>query len=164
MKISLIGFMGAGKTTIGKLLAEKLDLNLVEMDGLILKSSKEKSINDIFAKKGEIFFRELEIAVGKSLCKAKDVVISTSGGVVINKIIIDHLKMNKGKIIFLKTSLPEVKKRLKNDQVRPLFKDKKLIKKMFIFRQPLYEQYADFIVPTDERTIEEVVISILKLL
>lgn len=162
MKIILIGFMGSGKTTVGHLLAKKLNLKVVDMDDLIVKISKKKSINEIFTKDGETHFRELEIEVGKSMADKKNIIISTSGGVVINKIIIDHLKMNDGKIIFLKTSFLEINKRLKNIKDRPLFKDKKIAKKLFTFRQRLYEEYADIIVDTSNKTVDEVIISLLK--
>jgi len=159
MKIILIGFMGSGKTTVANILAKKLNLEVIEIDQLILKKSG-KSINQIFSEDGEMRFRELEIKMAKSLAKKDKCIISTGGGVVINKINIDYLKEN-GKIIFLKTSLSEVKKRLKNDKVRPLFKNKKFIKKMFDFRQALYEEYADLIISTDGKSVEKITYEII---
>lgn len=160
MKFILIGFMGAGKSTVAKLLAKKLNYSLIEMDEIVLKKSKRKSINEIFQKDGELYFRELEIAVAKDLKDKDKVVISTGGGVVINKIILDYLKKG-GKTIYLKTSFSEILKRLKNCQGRPLFKDKKLAKKLFNFRKYLYQEYADLIVETDKKSVEEIIYEII---
>lgn len=155
MKIVLIGFMGAGKSSVAKKLGEKLNLKVVEMDDLIMKKTG-KSIREIFHDEGEAKFRELEIETANMLRNSDNVIISTGGGVVINKVNIDNLKEN-GKIIFLRTSFLEIKKRLKNINDRPLFKNKQSAEKLFVFRQNLYKEYADLIVDTDNRTIEEIV-------
>jgi len=151
--------MGSGKTTIAKSLGKKLSLDVIEMDDLIVKRSG-KSINQIFKEDGEVHFRELEIKAAKSLAKKDKCIISTGGGVVMNKIIIDYLKIN-GKIIFLKTSFLEIEKRLKNINDRPLFEDKKTAKKLFVFRQRLYEEYADLIVATDGKSVDKIVYEII---
>ena len=160
MKIILIGFMGTGKTIVAHELGKKLGLKVIEMDDLIVKKSK-KSIAQIFKDEGENRFREWEIKTAKNLGKIDDCVISTGGGVVINKINIDYLKEN-GKVIFLKTSFSEIEKRLKNDNTRPLFKDKKVAKKLFDFRQELYEEYAQLIVKTDGKSVKKVIYEIIR--
>ena len=134
MKISLIGFMGSGKTSVAKVLARKLNLKNIEMDDLVLKKSKRQSIPEIFSKDGEAHFREIEIEVARDLRTEKDKIISTGGGVIMNKITIDYLKEN-GKIIFLKTSFKTILDRLINDVSRPLFKDKSKARKLFLFRE-----------------------------
>ncbi len=154
MKLILIGFMGSGKTTVGQFLAKKLNLELIEMDDLIIKKAG-KSIKKIFNEDGEAQFRELETQVSKSLMNKNDCVISTGGGIVMNKINIDFLK-NNGKIIFLKASFFEIEKRLIGDNLRPLFKNKKSAKKIFNIRQKLYEECADLIVDTDEKSVEKI--------
>ena len=154
MKIILIGFMGSGKTTVANILAKKLDLEVIEMDDLIVKRSG-KSISQIFNEDGETRLRELEIKASKSLTNRGGCIISSGGGVVMNKINIDFLK-NKGKIIFLKTSFTEIEKRLKNVKDRPLFKNKLSAEKLFIFRQKLYAEYADLIVNTDGKSVERI--------
>ncbi|NCO23156.1 shikimate kinase [Candidatus Kuenenbacteria bacterium] len=156
MKIILIGFMGAGKTAVAKKLSKKLDLPAVEMDDLILKKSGRKSINEIFARDTELHFRELEIEVAKNLKKQDNRIISTGGGIVMNKIIIDYLKAGSGKIIFLKSSFSEIKKRVGNSKKRPLFKNRKTALELFNFRQQLYRKYADFVVRTDNKSIDAV--------
>ena len=159
MKIILIGFMGSGKTTVANILAKKLNLEIIEMDDLIVEESG-KSIKRIFSEDGEARFRELETKTAKSLAEKDKCIVSTGGGVVMNKININYLKEN-GKIIFLRTSFSEITKRLKNDNDRPLFKDKEIAKKLFIFRQRLYEEYADLIVTTDGKSVEKIVYEII---
>ena len=162
MKLILIGFMGSGKTSVAKLLAKKLKLKIIELDNLVLKASNRLSINQIFKKDGEIKFRQLEINQAKKLKNQKNVVISNGGGVVINKVILDYLKQNNGLVVFLKTDFSIIKKRLKNDSIRPLFTNLKKAKQLFLFRQPLYQHYADLTVTTDNRSINQVVITIIK--
>lgn len=155
MKIVLIGFMGSGKTTVAKSLSKKLNLEVVEMDNLIIKESKRSNINEIFAKDGENYFRELEKQISKSLKNKDNVIISTGGGVVMNIINIKYLK-NNGKIIFLKTGFLEISRRLKNIKDRPLFQDKKNVKKLFDSRQKLYEENSDLIINTDGKSVGKI--------
>jgi len=163
MKISLIGFMGSGKTSVAKILSKKLELKNIEMDDLVLKKSKRKNISEIFAKDGEVRFREIEIEAAKDLRILRNVIVSAGGGVVMNKLNIDYLREN-GEIIFLKTSFETIRKRLKNDISRPLFKNIGVAKKLFLFREGLYKEYADLIINTDNLSIEEVANSLIKLL
>jgi len=155
MNIVLIGFSGSGKTTVGKAVAKKLKVKWIEMDDLILTKSKRKSINEIFQKDGEIHFRELEIQIARELAKIDNSVISTGGGVVVNKIIIDYLK-EKGAIIHLRTSFAEARRRIADTVDRPLQREVRKARKIYNFRKPLYRQYADAYVRTDNKTIEEV--------
>lgn len=163
-KIILIGFMGAGKSTIGFLLAKKLKIDFIEMDDLVLKKSQRKNISEIFKIDGEIKFREFEIEVAKELSNKKEGVVSTGGGVVMNKIILDYLKKEAGIVIFLKTSFFEIVSRLKNIGDRPLFKNIEFAQKLFNFRQNLYLEYADFIVETDNKIPRLIVDEIIKLI
>lgn len=158
-KLVLIGFMGSGKTTVTKILAKKLDMKAIEMDDLIVKKSG-KNIDQIFKDDGEIRFRELESQIASDQKNKENIVISTGGGVVINPDNIKNLKIN-GKIIFLKTSFSEIKKRLKNINDRPLFKNKKTAENLFKFREKLYEKHADLIIDTDRKSAEEVTYEII---
>ena len=154
MKIILIGFMGSGKTTVGRLLAKKLNFDFVEMDKLII-GQQGKTINQIFNEVGEEGFRLLESQISKDLRKKENVVISTGGGVVINKINTDNLKKN-GTIVFLKTSFSEIKKRLKHAADRPLFRNLKSAEALFNIRQNLYTESADLVVNTDGKSVERI--------
>jgi shikimate kinase len=132
------------------------------MDELILKKSGRRSVGEIFEKDGEITFRELEIAVAKDTGRRMDkAIVSTGGGVVVNRINLDYLK-TKGKVFYLKTSFRVIKSRLKGDCIRPLFKNKSMAKKLFEMRQSLYKAYADFSINTDDKNIDMIVNNLLK--
>ncbi len=161
MKIILIGFMGAGKTSVGKKLAEKLELAYVDMDQLIITQSGRTSDSEIFDQDGEVFFRELETAVAKDLQKIKDAIIATGGGIVLNKLNIDYLK-NDGVVVFLKNSFETSQKRINNNHIPPLFRDGEKAKALYDFRLPLYIHYADVIIETDNKTIEHVTNEIME--
>ena len=88
--IALIGFMGAGKTAVGKALSEKLGKEFIELDPLIIEKAG-KPIPRIFTEDGEIAFRELEIEVTKEVSGKKNAVIACGGGVPLNKINIERI-------------------------------------------------------------------------
>lgn len=161
MKIILIGFMGSGKSAVAKTLAKKLSAQAIDMDELVLKLSKRKSISEIFEKDGEISFRELEIKIAKKLTKTKNAVIATGGGVVMNKIIIDYLRSNS-KIIYLKTSFHAISQRLSQSTDRPLFKDLKKAEELYNQRLPFYNYHADITIITNNKSLEKVTDKILK--
>lgn len=151
--------MGSGKSTIAKSLGKKLNLKVVEMDSLIVTKAGKK-INQIFKDDGEKRFRELESQVAIDQKNEENVVISTGGGIITNENNILNLKRN-GKMIFLKTSFLEIKKRLKNTQDRPLFKNIKSAKKLFNDREKLYEKFADLVVITDKKSVDEIAYEII---
>ena len=155
--------MGSGKSSVGKLLSKRLDLPLIETDEEILNQSGIKSINEIFMDEGELRFRELETDVTKKLKSINDAVIVTGGGLVINKVNIDLLKSQGNNIIvFLKSEFKTIKKRLKNDHDRPLFSNIQKAKKLFEIRQPLYKNYADTVIKTDNKTINRITEEVMK--
>jgi shikimate kinase len=158
--------MGSGKTTIGKLIANELGLDLIEMDELLLELSGFKSINEIFENHGETRFREIEIETAKTLSGKEDCLISTGGGVVMNKIIIDYLKKSNEKslVIFLNAKFETLRKRLEGDNARPLFQDVTKAKKLYDFRLPLYQEYADIEISTDEKNPSQIAKEILDLI
>lgn len=160
-QIILIGFMGSGKTTVAHALSQKLLFKYIETDFLILKKSKRKSINEIFEKDGETVFREMEMKVIKKIAGLKKTIIATGGGAIINKINIDRLK-NTGYVICLKVSFVEAQKRLAKINDRPLFKNIKKAKKLYELREPLYEAYANIVIQTDGKNIEDVTHEIIE--
>ncbi len=155
MNIILIGFMGAGKTTIAKKLAAELDFKYIDMDTVIVEKSGRKSDREIFEKDGEIAFREFEILVANELKDEQNHVISTGGGIVMNQVSIAYLKKN-GVVVFLQTGFETAKSRVHQDEPPPLFKDKEKAKELYDLRQPLYHFYADVIVETDDKNPNEV--------
>ena len=157
--IALIGFMGVGKTVVGKALAKKLGKQFVEMDALI-EQKAAKSIPEIFEQDGETAFRELEIELAKKVSQGEKQVIACGGGVVLNKINIDRLK--KDSIIVYLTASPEIiSRRTSSGRVeRPLLKtvDKaQTIQELLAFRKPFYEQAADITIDTSTLDINAVV-------
>src|ERR1035437_10296834 len=143
MNITLIGFMGSGKTTVGKVLAEKMGLDFADLDSVI-ESSEKSSIADIFKTKGEDYFRELERDALNSLLKKDNLLIATGGG---TPCFFDNLaNINKNSIsIYLKMSADSLFERLKNEpNHRPLIKDLKdkelrlFISDLLATREPFY--------------------------
>jgi len=164
--IALIGFMATGKTSIGRLLAERTGKSFVEMDSLITERAG-KSIEDIFAGDGEASFRELEIVIVKEIADNKNQVIACGGGVVINKINIDRIK--KYATVILLEAEPEVilERALNDKTVRPLLEgDDKMsrVKELLGFRKPLYERAADITIDTSGTDIRLITDKIIKLM
>lgn len=144
--IVLIGFMGCGKSTIGKELAKKFNLNFIDIDCVIQKE-ENKSIEEIFNIFGEGYFRNLEKQVCAKVSNMKNCVISTGGGVIKNKENINNLKKN-GIIIYLKATPEKIYQNLKYDEKRPLLKNKdkfKTICALLKEREHLYNKYADIV-------------------
>lgn len=116
--IYLVGFMGVGKTTVGKILAEKLKLRFIEMDDTIEK--KENSpITEIFETKGEQYFRQLESSLLKKISKETNLVVACGGGLICNK---ENLKILKetGTVFNLAAQAKTIYERVKKHKHRPL--------------------------------------------
>lgn len=162
--IALIGFMGAGKTTVGRTLAERLNLPFVDLDEQI-ESVTSKSIPEIFDEHGEPWFRNKETEVLKKLV-GNTLVVSTGGGIVMTEknrtLLVNHFR-----VIWLKTSLEVILTRLKEVQTRPLWNQKREDREqLFYSRQKIYEQTADKIVVTDGKKSDDIadeIISVLQL-
>ena len=157
--IVLIGFMGTGKTEVGRLLAERLGKDFIEVDELI-EQRAGKTIPEIFQQEGEIAFRELEIEATREAAERKNAVIACGGGVVLNQISIDRLR-KRGVIIYLTASPETILQRTVSDKgERPLLvaEDKESrVKKLLNYRQPFYERAADITVNTSDLDVVGVV-------
>ncbi|MFH1563907.1 MAG: shikimate kinase [Nitrospirota bacterium] len=163
--IILLGFMGSGKTTVGKLLAEKSHKDFVDLDDWIEKKA-EMTINEIFDKNGEAYFRELEKKiVEKAGNILTNTVISTGGGVILREKNVENLHQT-GVLIWLKVSPEKVYERTKNAIYRPLLNcpdPLEKIKELLSFRTPYYTKSADYIIDTSNLTVEDVVTKIIEL-
>lgn len=140
VNLYLIGMMGCGKTTIGKLLAKKLGYYFFDTDDLIVKSSG-RTIADIFEKEGEDAFRELETQVLSEISAYKNLVIATGGGIVIRRKNWSYL--HHGVILWLDVPVAELYHRLKEDNTRPLLQDPDPLEKLKTIlqtRESLYKQ------------------------
>jgi shikimate kinase len=142
--IVLIGFMGSGKSSIGRALAKQKNMYFVDTDALI-ESFEGQKIRDMFADKGELYFRECEKNCFEWLSNnVSNAVISTGGGM--PTIIDDFSKL--GKTIYLKVDFETLLERLKAEEFdkRPLFADVEFARKIFDAREPIYTQKSELIV------------------
>ncbi len=156
--IALIGFMGTGKSAVGKALAEKLGHKFVEMD-LLIEEMAGKPIPDIFEQDGEISFRELEIEVTRKVAQGNRQVIACGGGMVLNKINVDRLR-ETSRMVYLKASPRKILERTSADtNERPLLDvpdPAQRIGELLDFRRPFYERSADITINTSRLSIDKV--------
>ena len=160
--IILIGLPGSGKTTVGKLLAKKLEYQFIDMDSLI-EEFEGLSIKDIFTQKGEEYFRELETRIIKSFSGIEKKVISTGGGT-FEKEENQQLLKNLGKVIYLYTDPETIYERIKNDKGRPLLQTEnplETLKKLFSQREKNYK-FADYTIDTTNNNPYNVIDEIIK--
>jgi len=142
--IVLIGFMGSGKSSIGRALAKAKNMYFVDTDALI-ESFEGRKIRDIFAVDGESYFRDLEKKCFEWLSSSvSNALISTGGGM---PTVIDSFSP-LGKSVYLKVDFETLLARLKAEEFdkRPLFQDVEFARKIFEVREPIYAAKADFIV------------------
>jgi len=159
-RIFLTGFMGAGKTTIGKELASQLKLAFVDLD-LFIENRYHKTIPQIFAEKGEETFREMEQKALREVAEFENVVIATGGGTPC--FYQNMLFMNEnGTTVYLKVATAELIRRIALHQfTRPVLKDRSdselnsFVEEMIARRSPFYEQ-AHIIFETDASEISTI--------
>ncbi len=155
MNIVLTGFMATGKTEISKSLAKLLNRELIDTDAMIVEEAG-MSINDIFAKSGEEYFRQLERDIIKKAASAKNAVISTGGGVVLNADNIEVLR-NGGRIVNLSPEFDVIKERIEiASKTRPLMKGRSIeeIEQLFNYRKPFYDNCDVKIAVTNDKSPE----------
>lgn len=160
--IVLTGFMTSGKTTIGQALAAKLDRQFIDMDDEIV-NEEGQSINEIFSKNGEDYFRTLETNKSKELGAKADLIISTGGGCVLRKQNLDYLRQN-GIIIFLDADFSVIQSRLEQAAAtRPLLQNQNIeqVHARFLARYPLYKNCDYRICITANKTVEQCVNEII---
>ena len=157
----LIGMMGSGKSSVGKLLANKLQFSIIDIDKEIEKDEK-LSIKEIFEKKGENYFREIESKY--LLRKRKLAVVSCGGGIILNKKNREFLKTS-GYTIYLKSSISTLETRLLIENGRPLLSNdnlKETLINIYTKRKTLYTSSANTTIITDRRSVKEVCELIIK--
>lgn len=161
--IILVGFMGCGKTYVGRALAKALEVPFVDMDEQIVESAG-MPITEIFAKYGEAYFRELETAVLKELLASKEqTVISSGGGVPMQEN--NQPLLKEAIVVYIKASVDVLTNRLRNDKKRPILQGGDLREKITLLlkeRRPMYESISDIEVVTSNGSVDKVVQQIVE--
>ena len=143
--IVLSGFMGSGKTTVGRRLAAALDMQFVDMD-LYIEKKTGMTVKEIFAEYGELHFRALETETVKELAQSNHFVIATGGGTLMQPQNVEGFHQGGGTIYYLDVPLAALQERLKNDKRRPLLQTpdrRAVIERLLNERRPKYLASAD---------------------
>lgn len=161
--IVLCGFMGCGKTTVGKIIAQKAGYSFIDLDDYIEKK-ENKTVSEIFSVLGEEYFRRIEKECCLLLSQNDNTVLSLGGGTLMDSDNVSTFKKSDSVIVFLNTSLDTIKARLIKDTSRPLLaRDDRdeYMQSLFNYRFPIYEKAADIIINSDcndaEVTANEVI-------
>lgn len=159
--LALIGFMGTGKSSVGKFVADQLRFVFLDTDHLI-ESRAGKSISDIFAQDGEAAFREWERRVVEELAAGRRTVISTGGGLPANEANFASLKSH-ALVVCLWASPEKIWERVRGQSHRPLLNEPnplEKIRRLLAVRVPFYRQ-ADVLLNTEMRSIREVALQVI---
>ncbi|MCX5693975.1 MAG: shikimate kinase [Candidatus Omnitrophica bacterium] len=164
MNIYLVGFMGTGKSSVGRQLAKQKKWNFVDLDELI-ELKEQRRIVDIFAKEGEVYFRKIEKKILKQVATQDKFIVACGGGIVLDS---DNIKQMKktGLLVCLRASCQEILKRVSGSAHRPILnvaKPRERIELLLKMRAPYYMQ-ADKTIDTSRLTIKQVAAKITKLL
>jgi shikimate kinase len=156
LNIALIGFMGTGKSSVGRLVADHLHFTFLDSDDVIVARAG-KPITDIFAQEGEADFRERECHLVEELTHRTRTVIATGGGLPVNPANLASLKSH-ALVICLWSSPEQIWERVRNQAHRPLLNESDplgKVRSLLAAREPFYRQ-ADVLVNTEMRSIREV--------
>ncbi|MFH0924428.1 MAG: shikimate kinase [bacterium] len=163
MKLVLIGYRGTGKTSLAKLVAERLKLDLISMDDEIVKKLG-RSIPAIIEEFGWEFFRNVEAEVAFDLKDKKNCFIDTGGGAILREKNALSLKKDAF-VIWLKADITTIMKRIQNNNQRPSLTGRKSfveeVEEVLKERTPLYKKYADYVIDTDNKELVELVDEVL---
>ena len=154
--IVLVGFMGTGKSVVGRVIAQKLEFHFIDTDDVIEQASKAK-ISDIFAEHGEDYFRDLESQAVKSVVLMKNQVVATGGGVVLRSSNIDLLRTG-GPIFCLNATPKAIWDRVRSSQSRPLLRGPDPLKKIetLLDKRAPYYALADHQIETTGVSVDRV--------
>ncbi|MEE0930974.1 MAG: shikimate kinase [Acutalibacteraceae bacterium] len=153
--IVLCGFMGSGKTTVGRQLAKLADMEYIDLDQYIEQQQKT-TISNIFAEHGEEYFRDLEHLASKEIAEKQNCIISAGGGTLLFERNVQALK-NNCTVVLLNAPLNTIKYRLRNDKKRPLLQrpDKdKVMEEMYNQRFPIYKRAADYVLNANKAPLQ----------
>ncbi|MDP1947638.1 MAG: shikimate kinase [Nitrospirota bacterium] len=165
MNIVLIGYRGTGKSTVGRLLAARLGRTLVSTDAEIVARAK-RAIPEIVAQEGWDYFRDLESDICRELAGRDQLVIDTGGGAILRPQNVEALKKN-GRLFWLTASVETIATRIGGDNQRPSLTGTKSfvdeVADVLRERTPKYQAAADHVVATDDRSIDQLVETLLTL-
>lgn len=165
MNIVLIGYRGTGKSTVGRLLAARLGRTLVSTDAEIVARAK-RAISEIVAQEGWDYFRDLESDICRELASRDQLVIDTGGGAILRPQNVEALKKS-GRLFWLTASVETIATRIGGDNQRPSLTGTKSfvdeIADVLRERTPKYQAAADHVVATDDRSIDQLVETLLTL-
>jgi shikimate kinase len=159
--IYLIGFMGAGKSSVGTILAQRMGWPFVDLD-TIIEAGQGASIRQIFEQAGEPFFRNLEHAALVEVARKAPAVIALGGGTFVQRPNFDLVQQTRGATIWLDCPIEELWERCSAMDNRPLFRDRESFVRLYEQRLPYYRQ-AEFRIATGGRSPEDIVQEILRL-
>ena len=164
MNIFIVGPMGSGKSTVGKIIANELFLSFLDTDDEIEKSTGV-TIDWIFDLEGEEGFRKRESSILRDLAEKNSIVLSTGGGIILCDKNRDLLSA-RGTVFYLDTPIDIQLERTSKDQDRPLLKDgdpKQILTDLHKKREDLYHSVTDYVVETSNKSSQEVANEIIKL-
>ena len=164
MNIFIVGPMGSGKSTVGKIISSELFLNFFDTVGEI-ETSTGASIDWIFDLEGEDGFRKRETKVLEEMVKQNSIVLSTGGGIILSETNRELLS-SRGTVFYLATPIEVQLERTSKDKDRPLLKDGdpgEILKNLHIARESLYEEVSDYTVNTENKSSQQVSSEIIKL-
>ena len=163
LNLYLIGPMGAGKSTIGRLLSSELGLEFIDSDREI-EQRCGTNIPWIFDKEGEAGFRDREESAIDDLTQQSGILLATGGGVVMRTENRTHLA-SRGTVVYLRTSVEQQLARTSRDKNRPLLQTenpRQVLADLFSVRDPFYQEVADIVIQTDQRNPKNVVTEIMR--
>ncbi len=161
--IILVGMMGAGKTTVGRILAKQLGKTFVDSDEEIQKRTGVK-ISHIFDVEGEAGFRQRESAIVQELVKLDNIILATGGGAVLREENRAALKQN-GTVIYLKSGVYDLWQRTRHDHNRPLLQTanpRARLQELFDQRDPIYTELADYVIHTGRQSVQVLISRLVK--
>ena len=164
MNIFIVGPMGSGKSTVGKIISDELFLSFLDTDEEI-ETRTGASIDWIFDLEGEDGFRKRESSILQDMAKRNSIVLSTGGGIILSEENRELLS-SRGTVFYLATPISVQLERTAKDKDRPLLKNgdpEKILTKLQKDRESLYEAVADHVVNTENKSSQEVASEIIKL-
>ena len=164
MNIFIVGPMGSGKSTVGKIISSELFLNFFDTDEEI-ETRTGASIDWIFDLEGEEGFRKRESNILEEMVQQNSIVLSTGGGIILSESNRELLS-SRGTVFYLATPIEGQLERTSKDKDRPLLKNGdpgKILEELHVARESLYEEVADYIVNTEGKSSQEVSSEIIKL-